>query len=73
MKANLKRRLEAIQQAAESKRANQPTENPYSDWSTEQLQAEIDRFLAEPRPQPWDNMSLEELKYYYAEMMRDRT
>jgi hypothetical protein len=78
MKANL-RRLEAIQQAVESRKASQPTESRYSSWTTEELHAEMDRFMKNRTPEQkayseWlESLSLEELKQYYADMMREIT
>lgn len=77
MKANLRRRLEALQQAADSKRANQPTENIYAGWTLEELRAEEVRFMENRTPEQkayseWvESLSLEELKQYYTDMMRN--
>lgn len=78
-KANLKRRLEVLQQAANSRTASDNSESAclaakYAAMSDEELRACFDEKLAEGRePQPWDNMSLEELQWYFADIMRNIT
>ena len=45
----------------------------YSTWSIEQLEAEYERQMAatDPEPSPHNSMSMEELEWAFADMMRD--